>query len=69
MIISYELIGRCLWHLDCDKSRSGVMREVHREEGRTLVECLHCERRAYYPVGGLGPVCVSEEIMLESHIL
>ena len=61
MLLSYELIGRCFWHLDCDKSRSGIVREVRREDHRTLVECGHCGRRAYYPVGGLGPLCVPEE--------
>src|SRR5207302_5320644 len=61
MRISYETRGRCMWHEDCDKSRSGVMREVLREESRTLLECLSCGRRGYYPVGAVGPVCVAVE--------
>ncbi len=59
MIISFQREGRCLWHIDCEK-RSGVMREVVREDTRSLLECLSCEKRGYYPVGGLGPICVDE---------
>lgn len=60
MRITYERVGRCLWHEDCDKSRSGVMREVRREESRTLLECLHCGRQGYFPVGGVSE-CVPVE--------
>jgi hypothetical protein len=61
MRISWEAFGNCLWHEDCDKSRSGIMREVSRENARSLLECLHCGRRGFYPVGGVGPVCVPVE--------
>lgn len=58
MLITYERAGRCLWHSDCDKNpwKSGVMREVKKEQGRTLLECLHCGKKAYYPHGSVGEV-------------
>lgn len=66
MKINYELHGRCLWHEDCEKARQGVMKAVSHERERSLVECLNCGRRGYYPVGGVGPLCV-EEVTGEQH--
>ena len=60
MKINYELPGRCLWHEDCEKARQGVMKVVRHEEKRSLVECLHCGRQGYYPVGGIGQLDVEE---------
>jgi hypothetical protein len=51
MRITYEMVGRCLWHGDCDKSPSGIMREERRDADRTLVRYLHCGRAGYFPVG------------------
>lgn len=53
MCITYERLGRCLWHEDCDKSsiRSGVMVEVRVEDTRTLLRCMSCGREGYFPVG------------------
>ncbi len=59
MIISFEPQFRALWHIDCEP-RSGVMRVVHDEETRSLLECLTCKRQGYYPVGGVGQICVEE---------
>jgi hypothetical protein len=58
MRISYQPQGRCLWHEDCEKSRSGIMRVVSKDTDRSLLECLHCQQRGYYPVGAVGSLCV-----------
>lgn len=58
MRISYQPVGRCLWHDDCDRRLPGIMRVVQEEQGRSLLECLHCKKRGYYPVGSVGAVCV-----------
>jgi hypothetical protein len=59
MTISYELEGRCLWHLECETNplRCSPMFVVATEPTRSLVECTSCKQRGYYPVGGLGPLC------------
>jgi hypothetical protein len=64
MRITYELKGRCLWHEDCDKSRSGIVFEELREKDRTLVRCRHCGRSGYFPVGATS-VCVAVEYRQE----
>lgn len=64
MRITYERAGRCLWHEDCDKSRCGIMTEVRREESRTLLRCLHCERQGYFPVGATS-ACVPVELITD----
>jgi hypothetical protein len=60
MRISYQPQGRCLWHLDCSVGLggSGIMHVIQHEEARSLLECGHCHRRGYYPVGAAGPVRV-----------
>jgi transcription elongation factor Elf1 len=58
MRIAFQPQGRCLWHEDCAKVSSGVMHEVEREESRSLLECLNCGQRGYYPKGAVGSVCV-----------
>lgn len=60
MRITYERVGRCLWHEGCEKSACGILTEERREEGRTLVRCLHCGQRGYLPVGATS-VCVPVE--------
>lgn len=60
MRITYERVGRCLWHEDCDKSTCGIMREERRDAERTLVRCLHCGRAGYLPVGAAS-VCAPVE--------
>jgi hypothetical protein len=59
MTISYELEGRCLWHLECETNplRCSPMFVVATEPTHSLVECTSCKQRGYYPVGGLGPLC------------
>jgi len=56
MLMTYKLYGRCMWHEDCDASFTGqgVMKLVERREEHDLMECLHCGRRGYYPVGAVG---------------
>jgi hypothetical protein len=39
------------------------MKEIKFEEGRTLMECLSCGKKGYYPVGGLG--CIEAEEVTE----
>jgi RNase P subunit RPR2 len=60
MKINYERHGRCFWHEDCEKARQGVMKVTRHEAERSVIECLHCGRSGYYPVGGNGPMCVEE---------
>jgi hypothetical protein len=57
MRILWEKYGNSLWHEDCDKSRCGIMVEIHREPERSLLRCLHCEREGYFPVGAIS-ACV-----------
>lgn len=59
MRIEYQRLGRCLWHADCPNNSfgSGIMREVTREDERSLLECLHCGQRAYFPKGAVS-ACV-----------
>lgn len=54
MRIEWERPGGSLWHADCDATRSGVIKELSREPGRTLMQCLNCGRQAYFPVGGVS---------------
>lgn len=54
--IMYERGGK-FWHTNCPKSPSGIMAAVAHEPERSLIECMHCGQRGYYPVGGLGVVC------------
>jgi len=60
MKINYQLYGRCFWHEDCEKSRQGIMKVIRHEEERSVIGCLNCGRQGYYPVGGIGPMCVEE---------
>ena len=48
------------WHNDCEKSRSGIMKAIIVEENRSIIECLHCGKKGYYPVGGAGSLCCEE---------
>jgi hypothetical protein len=50
----------CFWHLNCEKSSSGIMQEIKREPDKSLFKCLHCDKRGYYPVGAAGEVCAEE---------
>ena len=65
MLMNYQLYGRCMWHEDCTVPLSGrgqgIMKEVVREEERSLFICLHCGKHGYYPVGGVGVIEVDEE--------
>lgn len=56
--IDYELGGR-FWHTNCPENsfRSGIMRAIAHEQSASLIECLHCGQKAYYPVGAKGRVC------------
>ena len=57
MIINYELVGGAFFHSDCDKDYGGgIVKPVKNEKDKTLVECLHCGKRGYYPVGKIGSV-------------
>lgn len=55
--ITYELGGK-FWHTNCPKNsfHSGIMMPIAHELRQSIVECLHCGQRGYYPVGGVGPV-------------
>jgi hypothetical protein len=60
MIIDYNPDQRAIWHADCANHFGGVMHPVWNERTRTLMECLHCGKRGYYPVGGAGERRVEE---------
>ncbi len=60
MKINYQLCGRCFWHEDCEKTNQGIMKAVKHEENRSIIECLSCGKRGYYPVGRHGLVCAEE---------
>lgn len=62
MLITYQLYGRCMWHSDCIPGRgNGIMKLFKREKEHDLMECLHCRKMGYYPVGGCGEIKVDEE--------
>ncbi len=61
MKITYQLEGRCIWHSDCIPGRNnGIMQSIMREPDKDLMECQHCRKRGYYPVGSVGEVQVDE---------
>lgn len=64
MQIEYEAKCRAIWHTDCPKNKwnSGVMRVLSDEpaEDRSVVECLHCGKKAYLPYGSIGLTTVEE---------
>jgi hypothetical protein len=59
--ITYERGGK-FWHTNCPKNvfHSGIMRPIAHEQTRSVIECLHCGQRGYYPVGRVGTVCSVE---------
>lgn len=62
--ILYELGGK-FWHTNCPKNAftCGIMRPVVYEDKRSVIECLHCGQRGYYPVGAVGTRC--SELVLQ----
>lgn len=58
MVIHWE--RGMFWHMGCEKERTGIMKAVSREETRSVIECLACGKKGYYPVGGAGSVCSPE---------
>lgn len=61
MKITYQLEGRCIWHSDCVEGKgSGIMVSIEREDDRDLMQCKHCGKRGYYPVGSIGEIIVDE---------
>lgn len=53
MKVSYQLLGRCLWHKDCEKIDQGIMTVVEDKVDHSIIECLHCGKRAKWPIGFL----------------
>lgn len=51
MRILLERYPTCLWHSDCE-DRGAPMKIIRHEEEGTLMECVVCRKRGYYPVGG-----------------
>jgi hypothetical protein len=49
--------GTCFWHRNCTNHLGGVMKEIKREYDKSLFECMHCAKRAYYPIGAVGLIC------------
>uniref|UniRef100_A0A6H1ZRB5 Uncharacterized protein n=1 Tax=viral metagenome TaxID=1070528 RepID=A0A6H1ZRB5_9ZZZZ len=65
MKIFWEREDKALWHIDCVPGRNnGIIKVVEHQEERSLVVCLHCGKRGYYPVGCTGYAC-SEEVPLD----
>jgi RNase P subunit RPR2 len=60
MIINFKPHGKGLWHSDCTNHFGGIMKELKDEGDRTLMECLHCGKKGYYPHGRVGRVEVEE---------
>ena len=59
--MTYQLYGRCMWHSDCEPGNgSGVMKGIKREDDGDVFECLHCGKKGFYPVGGVGCITVDE---------
>ena len=62
MKITYQLQGRCFWHSDCPEGQNnGIMKSIKRETDQDLMECLHCGKKGYYPVGKVGEIEVVEQ--------
>lgn len=58
MVICWE--KGMFWHIDCEKISCGIMKAISQEEKRSVIECLHCGIKGYYPVGGCGSLCCQE---------
>lgn len=48
--------GARFWHRNCANHLGGVMKVVKDEPTQSLIQCLHCGKSGYYPVGGLGRI-------------
>jgi hypothetical protein len=62
MIINFQPHGKGLWHSDCINHFGGIMKELTDDGSKTLMECLSCGKRGYYPHGVSGRVHVPEII-------
>lgn len=61
MKITYQILGKCVWHSDCEVGRNnGIMKSIEKKEDKDLMECGHCGKKGYYPVGGVGEMEVEE---------
>lgn len=62
MKITYELYGSSFFHTDCIPGRNnGIVKPIRHEANRSLMECQHCGKRGYYPVGTVGEIEVVEQ--------
>jgi hypothetical protein len=64
MRISYELAGRCFWHLDCKAQRHAPPMQIERDDTaikQTLLRCTACNLAGWYPHGSVGEVCCAPE--------
>lgn len=48
--------GPRFWHENCTNHLGGVMKEIKREDDRSLIQCQHCRQCGYYPIGGVGSI-------------
>ena len=39
--------GSRFWHENCANHLGGVMKEIKREEDKSLMQCLHCKQCGY----------------------
>ncbi len=61
MLINFSFKTKILWHSDCIAGKhSSPMVEVSRQEGQSLLECVACGKRGYYPHGKSGRIEVDE---------
>ncbi|MDP2643704.1 MAG: hypothetical protein Q8P24_02075 [Desulfobacterales bacterium] len=61
--MTYELYGKCMWHSNCGIGKAnGIMKNIERKPTGDVFVCLHCGKRGFYPVGGIGCI-VTDEIV------
>jgi hypothetical protein len=67
--MTYDIPGRGMFHTDCKKSPSGIMKDLNEskqdEDGTTLhaYECLHCGKIGYYGIQNKTRIIIVKEKM------
>lgn len=56
MQVMIQNAPRCVWHTDCEKGRSGIIKttDIH---DHTLAECLDCGAKGRIEIGAPFNVC------------
>lgn len=61
MQVQIKREGSRFWHENCANHLGGIMKEIKRDEGGSLIQCQHCKQCGYYPVGGIGSISAAPQ--------